>query len=53
MEVTTVDALEWKGGRQVKVVVGRADQEVFEGKDYRMILPAAFNDCLKGDNGCT
>ena len=53
MEVTTVDALEWKGGRQAKVVVGRAEQEVFEGKDYRMILPAAFNDCLKGDNGCT
>ena len=53
MEVTTIDALEWKGGRQVKVVIGRADDEIFAGKDYRMILPAAFDDCLKGDNVCT
>ncbi len=44
MEVTTVDALEWRGGRQTEVVVGSADQEVFAGKDYRMILPAAFHD---------
>ena len=41
------------GGRQMEVVIGRADDAVFAGKDYRMILPAAFDFCLKGDNGCT
>ena len=53
MEVTTIDALEWNGGRQMEVVIGRADDAVFAGKDYRMILPAAFDFRLKGDNGCT
>ncbi len=48
MEVTTVDALEWKGGRQAPVVVGRADDAVFEGKDYRLILPAAWDPGLPG-----
>ena len=53
MEVTTIDALEWNGGRQIDVVIGRADDAIFAGKDYRMILPAAFDFRLKGDNGCT
>ncbi len=53
MEVTTIDALEWQGGRQTGAVVGRADDAVFAGKDYRMILPAAFDYHWKGDHGCT
>lgn len=43
MEVMTVDALEWKGGRQSPVVVGKADDALFAGKDYRLILPAAWH----------
>lgn len=42
MEVFTIDALEWEGGKQAQVVVGKADDELFAGKDYGLILPAGW-----------
>lgn len=43
MEVVTVDAMEWKGGRLSPVVVGKAADAVFAGKDYHLILPAGWH----------
>lgn len=42
MEVFTVDVLEWNGGKQTQVVVGKADDGLFAGKDYCLILPAGW-----------
>ena len=42
MEVWTIDAMEWEGGRQDAVVIGIAGDELFEGKDYRLILAAGW-----------
>lgn len=42
MEVWTIDAMEWEGGRQDAIVIGIAGDELFEGKDYRLILAAGW-----------
>lgn len=44
MEVWTVDAMEWAGKRLEPVVVGAAEDALFEGKDYRLILPAGWGE---------
>lgn len=44
MEVWTVDAMEWAGKRLPSVVVGAAEDALFEGKDYRLILPAGWSE---------
>ena len=42
MEVWTIDAMEWQGGRAEHVVIGVAEDELFQGKDYQLILSADF-----------
>lgn len=42
MEVWTIDAVEWTGGRTEHAVIGVAEDTLFEGKDYRLILPAGW-----------
>lgn len=42
MEVWTIDAMEWAGGRIEHVVIGIAEDTLFEGKDYRLILSAGW-----------
>lgn len=44
MEVWTIDAIEWQGERRERVVVGVAEDALFEGKDYRLILAAGWRD---------
>jgi len=47
MEVWTIDAMEWAGGRIEHVVIGAAGDALFEGKDYRMILAAGWQGLSK------
>ena len=42
IEVWTIDAMEWAGGRLEHAVVGVAEDALFEGKDYRLILAAGW-----------
>ena len=44
MEVWTIDVMEWTQGRCEQVVIGVADDILFEGKDYRLILSADWKD---------
>ena len=44
MEVWTIDVMEWTQGRCEQVVIGVADDILFEGKDYRLILSAGWKD---------
>ena len=44
MEVWTIDAMEWKNGRADPVVIGVAEDVLFEGKDYRLILSAGWRE---------
>ena len=38
----TIDAMEWEKGRQEQVVVGVASDELFENKEYQLILAVGF-----------
>lgn len=42
MEAWTIDAMEWTGGRLEHVVIGVAENILFEKKDYRLILSAGW-----------
>ena len=42
MEVWTIDAVEWEGGRTEHAVIGVAEDTLFKGKDYRLILQAGW-----------
>ncbi|MGN0345610.1 MAG: sigma-E processing peptidase SpoIIGA [Lachnospiraceae bacterium] len=42
MEVWTIDGMEWAGGRREHVVIGIAEDTLFEEKDYRLILAAGW-----------
>lgn len=42
MEVWTIDAMEWSGGRLEHAVIGVAEDILFDGKDYRLILAAGW-----------
>ena len=42
MEVWTIDGMEWAGGRLEHAVIGIAEDTLFEGKDYRLILAAGW-----------
>ena len=44
MEVWTIDAVEWQGQRQERVVIGIAEDALFAGKDYRLILAAGWRN---------
>lgn len=44
MAVWTVDAMEWQGGRLDHVVVGVAEDVLFTGKDYQLILAAGWKN---------
>lgn len=42
MEVWTIDGMEWAGGRLEHAVIGIAEDTLFEGKDYRLILAVGW-----------
>ena len=44
LEVWTIDAMEWQDKRLDHVVIGVAEDVLFEGKDYRLILSAGWRD---------
>lgn len=44
LEAWTIDVLEWANGTQEHVVIGVAEDALFAGKDYRLILAAGWND---------
>lgn len=47
LEVWTADALEWENRRIAPVVIGAADERLFKGKDYRLILAAGWNNQME------
>lgn len=42
MEVWTIDLMEWENTRLEHAVIGVAEDTLFEGKDYRLILAAGW-----------
>lgn len=44
LEVWTIDAMEWQEGRREHAVIGVAEDLLFEGKDYRLILNAGWKE---------
>lgn len=44
LAVWTLDGLEWEGGRCERAVVGVAEDALFKGKDYQLILAAGWKD---------
>ncbi len=51
MEVWTIDAMEWENGACVPAVIGAADDALFKGKDYRLILSAEWENQTEGFGG--
>ena len=49
LEVWTIDAMEWEGGksRKERVVIGAAKDVLFEKKDYRMLLASGWKSWSK------
>lgn len=44
LEAWTIDVMEWAHGRLENAVVGIAEDTLFEGKDYRLILAAGWRE---------
>lgn len=51
LEVWTIDVMEWENGRCAPAVIGAAEDALFKGKDYRLILAADWRDQTEGFGG--